>query len=257
MRTTLMRRGATLLVSLCSAAFGQAQVAGKVLDDASSAPLAGATVVAVEVRASFGPGGPSLLRAVTEADGGYRFGSLAPGPYRFCVYHAAAYLDPCQWSEPPAVQTGAGMSALDIRLRRGVRLALRVADPQNWVSEYGKRAPDPSAVSGALVSARLTDAAGKSRVLPLVRRSDGIYEYSDVVPPDTDFSLTVSSAGFLLDDDRGAPIDPKGRSFPVRLSLPPKPAPSALRVMRLPFTSERPQPAVIAIKVRGLADQPR
>jgi hypothetical protein len=252
-----MRRGATLLVSLCSAAFGQAQVAGKVLDDASSAPLAGATVVAVELRRSFGPGGPSIFRAVTEADGSYRFGSLAPGSYRLCVYHAAAYLDPCQWSEPAAVQVGAGTRALDIRLRRGVRLSVRVADPQNWVSESGKRAPDPSAVAAAVVSARLMDAAGKSRVLPLVRRSDGIYEYSEVIPPDTGFSLTVSSAGFLLDDDKGAPIDPKGRSFPVRLSLPPKPTPSGLPALRLPFTSARPQPAVIAVKVRGLADQPR
>jgi hypothetical protein len=135
MKTCRNRKVATVLVLLTAAAVGQgASISGRVVGDDGTA-VGGATVTALRVAPS-----PFLrLRAVSQADGAYRFVEVEPGRYRFCVQEPSGqYLDPCAWEPPrPEVTLGSAQEArvLDQKVQRGWALAVRVSDAQGLLDK--------------------------------------------------------------------------------------------------------------------------
>jgi hypothetical protein len=72
------------------------------------------------------------------------------------------------------VQATAGLDGpvTEVRLQRGVRLAVRVVDRAGLVASSKERDELSAALPGALVTAALADAQGCTRYLPFTR-SDG------------------------------------------------------------------------------------
>lgn len=239
-----------VLVWLRCALPGYPQITGRILDDASGVPVAGVTVSAAETPKVFSPIGPSIQRATSQSDGTYSFDGLSLGSYRLCVHHQGDYLDPCQWPQGALKSVSPGDPPVDIRLRKGARLCVRVYDPEDLASQVSKPGPAPLIPVNALITG---DAAVSRPLLP-VQTGERQYEYCSLVPPDTDFTLTVSSAAFLLADKDGTPVDEKGWSTQLRLALPAEKAPSDSRpIVRLPFASSSPPARGIVVKLRGVA----
>ncbi|MCW5981199.1 MAG: carboxypeptidase regulatory-like domain-containing protein [Bryobacteraceae bacterium] len=239
-----------VLVWLCCALPGYPQIKGKILDDASGVPVAGATVIAAEAPKAFSPTGPTIQRATSQSDGTYSFDGLPLGSYHLCVHHPGDYLDPCQWPQGSLKSVSPGGPPVDIRLQKGARLCVRVYDPEDLASQVSKSGPVPLVPVNALITA---DAAVLRPLLP-VQTGERQYEYCSLAPPDTDFTLTVSSAAFLLADNDGTAIDEKGWSTQLRLVLPVEKAPSDGRpIVRPPFAPTGPPARVIVVKLRGVA----
>jgi uncharacterized protein YfaS (alpha-2-macroglobulin family) len=134
---------------------GNAGLAGTVRDAASGAPLAGALVVATDVR------GEVVASGATGADGGYDFTELVPGSYILAVSGAG--------HRPTAlpVEVASGTpSRQDVTLEPGARLS-------GTVRASGSGKP--------LADARVTllDAAGNV-VAATVTGEDGGYAFSDL-----------------------------------------------------------------------------
>jgi len=123
-----------------------------------------------------------------------------------------------------------------------VRLAVRVVDREGLVGSSKERDEMSAALPGALVTAALSDAHGYTRYLPFTRSDGLLYEYSLVVPPEREFTLTVSSQAFSLSDNAGGAASPS-LTFPIKLSLPSPPDPR----LRLPFAQPWPPATVVAV----------
>lgn len=234
---------------VCLSAQTGGRVSGAILSDETGAPIVGATVVAVQQSSNFGKVGPAIFRSTTELDGSYAIANVPSGDYLLCLYEAGDYLDPCQWGPATNATIATGTTSLDIRVRKGVRLAVRVGDAENLVAQYKKSSPDASAIPGAFIRITVTDTQGKMRTLPLTYASERLYEYSTLVPPDTDLTLNVSSSFFMLADQSDNPIGEQGYSAPLRLSIPKPPDPR----IRLPFAFLDRRATVIPVKIRAAA----
>jgi hypothetical protein len=249
MTSRLMAKISVVLIWLCCALPGYPQIKGKILDDASDAPVAGATVIAAETPTPrpFSINGPTIQRATSQPDGAYSFDGLPLGSYRLCVHHPGDYLDPCQWPHGSLKNISPGDPPVDIRLRRGARLCVRVFDPEDLASQASKSGSAPLLP----VNARITGDTAVSRPLLPILTGERRYEYCGIVPPDTDFTLTLSSAAFLIADKDGTPLDEKGWSTRLRLTLPAATVPSGEPIVRLPFASAGPPARVIVVNLRG------
>jgi hypothetical protein len=135
-----------------------------------------------------------------------------------------------------------------IRLQQGVRLSLRVADPLR-LADPGVGLPSQLGNRTGPISAAYVGGSGRRRLLPLAFESEGIFEYSDLVPADTDVIVVVSSERFLLADAAGAPI-PDGHGIRVRAASDTKPIVDPR--IRLPFTNVGPHSVTVTLVVRGV-----
>src|SRR5438445_447994 len=98
-----------------------AQASGRVLEESTAIPIAGARVV-------FAFRGRSRLQAVTDQDGRYSFDELEPGPYRLTVQKTGYVpLDPATvptyW-----VLAGQSLDVGTVSLQRGAVVAGRILD---------------------------------------------------------------------------------------------------------------------------------
>ncbi len=231
-----------LLVCGCVSAQTAGRLSGKLLTADTSASIAGATVVAMSPLVG-SPGVPPVIaHAVADEEGRFLFSDLPAGPYRLCVHDAGLYLDPCQWSQGVQATAGLDGPVTEVRLQRGVRLAVRVVDRAGLVSLSKERDELSAALPGALVTAALVDAQGRTRYLPFTRSDGRLYEYSLLAPPEREFTLTVRSHAFSLSDEAGGAASPS-LSFPIKLSFPPPPDPR----QRLPFAQPWPPATVVAV----------
>jgi len=113
-------------LALAAALSAQApgRLTGRVVAEETGLPVAGRTVQAMERKAS---GAPTILRAVTNANGTYAIVGAPAGTYMICAPRMGVYLDPCEWGPPVLASTGT--PAPDLRLQLGVQVTLRVNDP--------------------------------------------------------------------------------------------------------------------------------
>ena len=207
-------------LALASALSAQApgRLTGRVVAEESGQPLAGRTVQAMERKAS---GAPTILRAVTDANGTYAIDGAPAGTYMLCAPRSGVYLDPCEWGPPILASTGT--PAPDLRLQLGVQVTLRVNDPLGLAATLG--------MPGSGVSVTLTQGR-KSWGLPLGRQGGASYDYSDLLPSGRTVGIRVASGQFLLADDSGSPI---ADAYVFSVATPSAPAP----------------PVVVQVRIRG------
>lgn len=162
------------------------RIAGKVLDDATGAPIARATVTA-----SSGYGGPSALVAATTTDTEGNFSLEPPGRANTSV-------------EVVARKAGLGSSATMVELRASARAGI-AAGPGTPTIDVLLRLGKPSAISGVVVDADarpvadaivvFANAAGLRGFGEAAARTDGEGRFTLEMPPGTnrDGSLTIAA----------------------------------------------------------------
>src|SRR5258707_1314556 len=93
---------------------------------------------------------PRKVRSVEvpqRTDGRFRFDPLDPGAYVVCAeVHGTSLLDPCLWTNaPPAVNLDQGLTIpVQVRLKTGAKLHIRVNDPQGAIARAKKAHGDPA-----------------------------------------------------------------------------------------------------------------
>lgn len=169
-------RGLITLAVFASVLLAQnrGSLAGKVLADDTGKPLAGVMVVTI-AGSSIQEGRSSVFRSVTDENGAYFLPGLPPGTYRICVSDAKDYLDPCQWGPETSINVVDTPANLNLRLRKGARLVVRIADPNGLVAGYKKAVEAAASVPGAFTNVTLSDAEGNSKLVPLTHWADNIY----------------------------------------------------------------------------------
>lgn len=101
-------------------------ISGRIYDADTNKPLA-----RVGISTLYGPTGAQGTEPVmarSNEDGAYTL-AVAPGRHVLCADAGRAYLDPCQWARGTVTVDTAQSSTLDLPLRRGVLLIVRLHDP--------------------------------------------------------------------------------------------------------------------------------
>jgi hypothetical protein len=172
-------------------------VSGVVSSVADGSAIAGLNVTAVQMNAAAGAT-PIVLHGLTGVGGTFNLSAPA-GAYRLCVEEALGYLDPCQWSPGSSDFSVASAAKVQIALRAGVRLIIRLNDPQGKVQNAMAAAASATAPP---LSAFITDSAGIGRLIPYHPSVGPVYEFARLVPADQ-FTLNVQSSLFQLADPTG------------------------------------------------------
>jgi hypothetical protein len=152
----------------------------------------------------------------TDAGGNYAATGLPPGNYIVCAtLTGQPLLDPCQWAASPKVRVEGGVvSRLNIQVRQGVFLNVRLNDPQSLLSASSVAALSAPRLilgvmfgNGAFLPARKvgTDAAGQN--------------YQIAVPTATDLQLWLHSRFVSLTDVQGKSLPVAGAAIPFKAVL--------------------------------------
>ncbi len=248
---------AVVLVPLSLVAQERGQLTGKLLAQGSGRPILGARIVGVKQEPAYSTSGPTVIRAITDSIGSYRFENVPTGFYRLCVYEAGDYLDPCQWSRPAEAAVSAGTVSLDIRLEQGVWVSVRVEDPQNLVAQHEARSVGRFVPPAGFVTVSVAEASGRARPVPLTHRAERLLDYSALVPADAPLRLVVASDVFLLADAAGTPIDARGHSVALRLPVPAAAPPTDRPRFPPPIGSpvgSGARATIIPIRIRGFGN---
>lgn len=152
---------------------------------------------------------------MANASGAFTVTGLPAGSYRVCVQASAEdFLNPCQSSDEPAtveVSAGQRVSGLELRLRRGKRIDVRIDDPQGALAAGENPTVNAQVVvgvfgpNGIFQPARVTssDASGRT--------------HSVVVPLDTDLKLSVSGRKLVIDDEAGTRVRESDEGIALRI----------------------------------------
>jgi hypothetical protein len=186
-------------------------IAGTVTAADTGAPMAGATVLAIQKSASRSAA-PVIYESAVDSSGNYAI-AAAPGQYSLCVHPLPAprspHLDPCQWGSPVAVTAGtSAVTAVPLSLQKGVLFIVRVHDPLQLL-------PQAESVKGAAVSASVSVSSVKVFPLPVVYSDSIVRDYGAVVPINAPVSVTISSQTLTLADGTGAPLTATAIPFQV------------------------------------------
>lgn len=177
-------------------------IGGTVMADDGS-PVAGAMVISNRTLALGKTSTYPLGTTTTDGKGNYSFGTLAPGSYLVCVQApGTALIDPCQWSPtPPAWNLTAGQSAiLNITLKTGVFVHIRVDDPEKSIAAKERAVAGPSFVAG------VTTNAGRFQNAERVAVDASGYNLRVVVPRDLDIALALNSGSLTFEDEKGRDV---------------------------------------------------
>jgi hypothetical protein len=213
---------------------------GTVVGDDTGAPIAGATVVAIQKTATASQK-PAIYMAPVDAAGRYAM-TVSAGLYQLCVHGGGLYLDPCQWGAVTSGSVTAGIGvAASLRLQKGAWFILRVHDKQGLL-------PQGELVHSSSISAHLTGVAVKQFPLPVVYDNGRIRDYGAVIPMNSPLSAVVSSGSVVLADETGAAPSPLGIPFQVFAADVNAPAlvPASLALM-----FPRPKAKIVHVRATG------
>jgi len=204
---------AVLLAGFRPAAEAAGAIGGSVIDAASSKPVYGVHILAMRVREELNVRTALPYRAVTDRQGRFSMDAVEDGRYEVCVTALGGYLDSCSWGAPVSVQVPS-TAEVRIQLQRGVPLNVDFADDKRLLDQFeGRR------VEG-LPSVEITGPDGKRRVLS---RTQG-WRFTELVPPDVPFTVTVRSRLLSLSDEAGSPIS-AAPGYQVQVRVPQSPPP--------------------------------
>ena len=191
-----------------------ATISGKVTDVASH-PVGSAVVTISEE-----PSSPSKRAAMhgastqTAADGTFSFDNLEAGTYLLCAQvPGGTLLNPCQWTttRPHVVLASAtGTSSINLTMRPGYRLPIRVDDPQGLLNAHEGKTPGAHLLIGIdggyhfeTATIDSADAAGRNVSL--------------LVPFDVHVGVAIQSRFFKMQDQAGNAIK-SATPLPVSVS---------------------------------------
>ncbi len=199
-----MRIRIVVSIMLLSAAYGQTvkgagEIRGAVVDGVSSQPVPGAHLMGIRVRAELNVQTAIPYRAVADARGNFTMNNVEDGTYQICAEAMGGYLDPCSWGIPVSVRVASSNSETRISLQRGTLLNVDFADEKGSLERLGGR------IVEGLPSVEIVGPDGKRRLLSPV--STNAWRFSELVPPDVPFTLTVRSQLLSLADERGVIIN--------------------------------------------------
>jgi hypothetical protein len=190
------------------AAQQDSQVAGRVLDP-GGAGVANAAVSLFPMAAG------GSIDATSNASGAFTMTGVPAGSYRMCVQAAAGdFLNPCQSGDEPAtvdVSAGQRVNGVEIRLRRGKRIDIRIDDPQ------GTLAASENPTVNAQVLVGVWGPNGLFQPASVMSSDVSGRTHSLVVPLDTDLKLTVSGRKLVIDDEAGTRVGESDEGIPVRI----------------------------------------
>jgi hypothetical protein len=227
-----IRLGSIVIVSILIAGGASAQtsgsVSGRILAEDTGLPLEGVTVNAIKST----EGGPVIASTVSSAGGEFIFDNVSPGIYRICVHEAGEYLNPCEWDGTVSVNvSGSSSRAADIRLKRGVWLSVRIADPNNLVATLAQKLP------GGFAAVFVTNSTGASGPVPLTSSGHGVYEYSKLVMPNSKMTVIVNGIGVQLGNGQGTLLP--GSRYSASITIPAVAAPTQTTKLKLPLGLDR------------------
>ncbi len=229
MKTTLFLAFAFVWAAQSQETKGTATVQGEVLDSSGKA-LAGARVVVIASSADGVIQRAQSIGGTTDQDGRFSITGLNGGAYNVCAsVPQSAYLNPCRWSKPPFVRVEAGKVSkfIKITLEQGVRMKLRLEDPNGTITPFKQ-----TAGRFIIPSVRLTN--GRSQSFELISSDVDAHDYEIAVPADVDLQVSFIGTNVKVADEKGTAIE---QSKPVavksdaaasvqqlrfRLSAPPK-----------------------------------
>src|SRR5258708_4730726 len=193
---------------------GATAIIGVVQKDDNSV-VAGATVVAYR---TFSPK-PLKSRAskavVSGTDGSFRFDPLDPGAYVVCAeVHGTSLLDPCLWTNaPPAANLDHGMTIpVQVRLKTGAKLHIRVIDPQGAVARARKSHGDPAYLAGVWTN------RGTFQPAQLISSNPAEDDLEMNVPTERDLKFLLHPGQLKINDAQGNAVDPSKGPTTVRLN---------------------------------------
>jgi hypothetical protein len=178
-------------------------ISGRVYDADTNKPLTG-----VRVSTLYGPFGaekPEPVMAKSSEDGTFTL-AVAPGRHVVCADAGRAYLDPCQWARGTVTIDITRSAVLDLPLRRGVLLIIRLHDPSAAAQAARNANPALAKVPAPPLSAILTEDSGAARPIPFVSTAGTSSEFSVLVPEETRFQLSIASSLLALADTSGNPL---------------------------------------------------
>ena len=149
----------TLALAQSPAADQTGRIAGRVTLSGTGAPVSGARITLIPTSRPTGPIGPPP-QAITDADGRFGFGQVAPGTYRVDA-QKAGLAPPDETSRTPAITVVAGQATdVTLQLQKGAAITGKVFDPTG----------EPLTDARVMVLRRMPMPAGGRRGLPPIPR---------------------------------------------------------------------------------------
>jgi hypothetical protein len=218
---------------------------GVVLDADRLIPAVGLPVVIVEdVAKNRKSSPPSVFRSTTDEKGAFALPWVPGGNYNLCIGGKSEYLDPCQWAGDHGSITVSGsvQVLLPLMVQRGVKLVVRLMARGDSNSLF------KGIAESGVANLDVRDTQGVRRVLTLERMSERVAEYSVLLPPNSKFIMTATSALTSFYDAAGQDVTAQlvlGKA----IYLPGLRDNSSLK-MRLPFALLDVDQEVLAYEVR-------
>jgi hypothetical protein len=136
-----------------------ARVSGRVIEEGTNSPVAGAKVI-------FAFRGRSRLQTVTDEDGRYFFDDLEPGPWRLTVQKTG--YPPSESVATYWVVAGESLEIATVTLAKGARVTGRIVDSRGTpLADINVRAVKPGAALDLMSEATRTNDRGEFQVLGL------------------------------------------------------------------------------------------
>lgn len=194
-------------------------ISGHVLAAGTETPIVQATVLAIE-RKAVTAGAPSIFQANTTEDGQFEIDAPAGASYSICV-NASGYLNPCQWAGSPTITVGATNQSLNIDLKPGVPVRVRLVDSLHLLDRLGGNSVNPAVPAPPVAIHVRNLSTGADVPLPFAGKGADSVDYFGVIPDDPSWQLSLVSSNVHLADAAGrAYVSGALVSVPAALPLP-------------------------------------
>lgn len=181
----------------------QKAISGRVYEADTNKPLSGIRISTLATSATASARVPVVTRSGD--DGSFTL-TVPTGKYLICVDAGKAYLDPCRWSPGSTLVDTTQSASLDLALKKGVLLVVRVSDPAGAAQAIRDANPGLAKASAPQVSVSIKQGSAEAMPLPFVASSGIHSEFSLLVPSKTEFTLSVGSTVLALGDVSGSAL---------------------------------------------------
>lgn len=229
-------RSLLCIVGVCIASVSSAQptatVTGRVESGAAAVPLATVMLLPRPPAAGSPPNFPNFVgRVQTNSGGVFTFSAVPLGNYEICAsYPSADFLDTCAWAAKPsdrvqvAVTSGQRVSVPTIRLTKGVRIKVNIADPTGALAKNETRPQQKLQVTVGVPG------VGYTFMSPTASTATG-RTYEMLVPREQALKLRLTARDLAVADQQGRALNTAaGHEVGINVPASGTPAPLAFTV---------------------------